>query len=69
MAGGTGRIARALVNGAMVRQGYRAMHRVGLGGWKGDLLRVVGRMADGARGPTPAAPLKGRRTHKMRLSG
>jgi hypothetical protein len=48
MAGGIGRIARALVNGAVARQKYRAMHRAGLGGWKGDLLRVVGRMAGDA---------------------
>ncbi|MCG7359853.1 hypothetical protein MHZ93_01105 [Roseomonas sp. ACRSG] len=60
MAGGIGRIARALVNGAMARQRYRAMHRVGLGGWKGDLLRMVGRMASETwrrrQGPNPPAP-------------
>jgi hypothetical protein len=48
MAGGLGRIARALVNGAVARQKHRAMYRVGLGGWKGDLLRMLGNMAGDA---------------------
>ncbi len=60
MAGGIGRIVGALVNGAMARQKYRALHSVGLRGWKGDLIRVVGRMAGEAwnRRKQPAAPLR-----------
>jgi hypothetical protein len=57
MAGGIGRIARALVNGAVARQKHRALHRVGLRGWKGDLVRVLGNMAGQAwRGRKAPAP-------------
>jgi hypothetical protein len=63
MAGTIGRIARALAQGAMARQKGRAMHSVGIGGWKGDLIRVVGRMAGDAwnrrNGAPPAGPVQG----------
>jgi hypothetical protein len=60
MAGGIGRILGALVSAAVARQKYRALHRVGLRGWKGGLVRVVGRMAGDAwnRRKQPQAPLR-----------
>ena len=61
MAGGIGRIAKALMDGAVARQKYRALGSVGLRGWKGDLIRVVGRMAGDAwnrRKQQPQAPLR-----------
>jgi hypothetical protein len=60
MAGGIGRILGALVNGAVARRKYRALHSLGLRGWKGDLVRVVGQMAGDAwnRRRSPQAPLR-----------
>lgn len=60
MAGGFGRIVGALVNGAAARQKRRALHGIGLHGWKGDLVRVVGRMASEAwkRRKQPGVPLR-----------
>jgi hypothetical protein len=60
MAGGIGRIAKALLDGAVARQKYRALGSVGLRGWKGDLIRIVGRMAGDAwnRRKQPDVPLR-----------
>ncbi|WP_141563082.1 hypothetical protein [Teichococcus rhizosphaerae] len=61
MAGTIGRIARALVQGAVRRQQYRAMGAVGLRGWKLDLLRAL---RGGRRGPMPHGEMPPRATRR-----
>lgn len=61
MAGGIGRIARTLLQGALRRQKYRAYSAAGLGGWKMDLFRAVRDMVQDSRRRRSDMPPRPRR--------